>query len=66
MRQAAAGTPLPAMPLAVLAHVRPFDRPGQAEGLQSDMLERVFRAANEWLVTLGSERALLRRQRERP
>jgi pimeloyl-ACP methyl ester carboxylesterase len=52
MRQAAAATALPAMPLAVLAHVRPFDLPGQAEGLSSDALERVLRAANEWLATL--------------
>src|SRR5262245_29054056 len=32
MRQAAATTPLRAMPLAVLAHARPFDLPKEAEG----------------------------------
>jgi pimeloyl-ACP methyl ester carboxylesterase len=52
MRHAAAAAPLQAMPLAVLAHVRPFALPGQAEGLSSDVLEQVLRAANEWLATL--------------
>jgi len=52
IRQAAADTPLRAMPLAVLAHVRPFDLPTQADGVSSDTLERVFRAANEWQATL--------------
>jgi pimeloyl-ACP methyl ester carboxylesterase len=47
MRQAAAATPLPPMPLAVLAHARPFALPGQAEGLSSDELEGI-RAAARW------------------
>jgi pimeloyl-ACP methyl ester carboxylesterase len=52
MRRAAAETPLHSMPLAVLAHVRPFDLPRQAEGVSFDELERIFRAANEWQATL--------------
>ena len=52
MRQAAATTPLGPMPLAVLAHARPFDLPKEAEGFTSDSLELVLRAANEKLATL--------------
>ena len=52
MRQAAATTPLRAMPLAVLAHARPFDLPKEAEGFLSDALESVLRAANQDLATL--------------
>jgi pimeloyl-ACP methyl ester carboxylesterase len=52
MRQAAATTPLGPLPLAVLAHVRPFDLPKEAEGFSSDALESVLRAANENLATL--------------
>ena len=52
MRQAAATTPLGPMPLAVLAHARPFDVPKDAEGLSSDALESVLRAANEDLAML--------------
>jgi pimeloyl-ACP methyl ester carboxylesterase len=52
MRQAAATTPLAPMPLAVLAHARPFDLPEEAEGLSSDALETVLREANEDLATL--------------
>jgi pimeloyl-ACP methyl ester carboxylesterase len=52
MRQAAATTPLGPMPLAVLAHARPFDLPKDAEGFSSDSLELVLRAANEKLATL--------------
>jgi pimeloyl-ACP methyl ester carboxylesterase len=52
MRQAAATTPLRAMPLAVLAHARPFDLPKEAEGFSSDALESVLRAANHDLATL--------------
>jgi hypothetical protein len=52
MRQAAVTTPLGLMPLAVLAHARPFDLPEEAEGLSSDALESVLRAANENLATL--------------
>jgi pimeloyl-ACP methyl ester carboxylesterase len=52
MRQAAARTPLGAMPLAVLAHARPFDLPTEAEGLSSDALEPFLRAANEDMATL--------------
>jgi len=52
MRRAAATTPLGPMPLAVLAHARPFDLPKEAEGFSSDALESVLRAANENLATL--------------
>jgi len=52
MRQAAATTPLRPMPLAVLAHARPFALPEEAEGFSSDALESVLRAANEDLATL--------------
>ena len=53
MRKAAVTTPLGLMPLAVLAHARPFDLPEEAEGLSSDALESVLRAANENLATLA-------------
>jgi|EndMetStandDraft_8_1072994.scaffolds.fasta_scaffold72859_2 pimeloyl-ACP methyl ester carboxylesterase len=52
MRRAAATAPLSPMPLAVLAHARPFDLPKEAEGFSSDALEKVLRAANEKLATL--------------
>ena len=52
MRHAAATTPLGPMPLAVLAHARPFDVPEWAEGFSSDTLEAVLRAANEDMATL--------------
>jgi pimeloyl-ACP methyl ester carboxylesterase len=52
MRQATATSPLRAMPLAVLAHGRPFDLPKEAEGFSSDALESVLRAANKDLATL--------------
>ena len=52
MRQAVANMPLGPMPLAVLAHARPFDLPKEAEGFSSDALESVLRAANEKLATL--------------
>jgi pimeloyl-ACP methyl ester carboxylesterase len=47
MRQATASTPLGPMPLAVLAHARPFDLTENAEGLSSDELESVLRAATD-------------------
>jgi pimeloyl-ACP methyl ester carboxylesterase len=50
MRQAATTTPLAPMPLAVLAHARPFDLPEEAEGFLSDALESVLRVANENLA----------------
>jgi hypothetical protein len=40
------------MPLAVLAHARPFDLPKESEGFSSDALESVLREANEDLATL--------------
>ena len=52
MRHAEATKPLGPMPLAVLAHSRPFDLPNEAEGFSSDALESVLRAANENLATL--------------
>jgi hypothetical protein len=52
MREAASTTLLGPMPLAVLAHTRPFELPKEAEGFSSDALESVLRAANENLATL--------------
>ena len=52
VRHAAGSTPLGPMPLAVLAHARPFELPKEAEGFSSDALESVLRAANENLATL--------------
>lgn len=52
MRQAAATTPLRPMPLAVLAHARPFLVSEKPEGFSSDTLEATLRAANEDLATL--------------
>jgi pimeloyl-ACP methyl ester carboxylesterase len=52
MRRAAATTPLRRMPLAVLAHARPFAMPEKPEGFSSDSLESALRAANENLATL--------------
>jgi pimeloyl-ACP methyl ester carboxylesterase len=52
MRQAAASTPLDPMPLAVLAHARAFDVAEGAEGLSSDTLGPVLRAANKDMATL--------------
>lgn len=52
MREAAAASPLAPMPLAVLAHGRPFPLPADAQGFTSDELEGSLRAANEDLATL--------------
>jgi pimeloyl-ACP methyl ester carboxylesterase len=52
MRSAAVSSPLHPMPLAVLAHGRPFDLTGETEGLSSDALEAVLRTANEQMATL--------------
>jgi pimeloyl-ACP methyl ester carboxylesterase len=52
MRQAAASTPLGPMPLAVLAHGRPFNVTEEVEGFSSRALESVLRAANENMATL--------------
>jgi pimeloyl-ACP methyl ester carboxylesterase len=52
MRQAAATTPLRPMPLAVLAHGRPFALPEKPEGFSPDTLESALRAANENLAML--------------
>jgi pimeloyl-ACP methyl ester carboxylesterase len=52
MRQAEARAPLGPMPLAVLAHARPFDLAEEAEGFSSNALESVLRAANEDMATL--------------
>lgn len=53
MREAAAVTPLPPMPLAVLAHQTPFAVPADAAGFTSEELEGYLRAANEDLATLA-------------
>jgi pimeloyl-ACP methyl ester carboxylesterase len=52
MRQAAATTPLRPMPLAVLAHARPFDIPEKLEELSSITLESTLRAVYEDMTTL--------------
>jgi pimeloyl-ACP methyl ester carboxylesterase len=52
MREAVAASPLPPMPLAVLAHGKPFPVPEGAEGFTPDELEGYLRAANEDLATL--------------
>jgi pimeloyl-ACP methyl ester carboxylesterase len=50
--RAAVATPLAPMPLAVLAHGKPFPVPADAQGFTSDALEAVLRATNEDLATL--------------
>jgi len=40
VRHAAGSTPLGPMPLAVLAHARPFELPKEAEGFSSDCVRR--------------------------
>jgi pimeloyl-ACP methyl ester carboxylesterase len=52
MRQAEVRAPLGPMPLAVLAHARPFDLAEEAEGFSSNALESVLRAANEDMAML--------------
>ena len=47
VREAVAASPLPPMPLAVLAHDRPFAVPEGAQGFTSAELEAFLRAANE-------------------
>jgi len=47
VREAVAATPLPSMPLAVLAHNRPFAVPEGAQGFTSAKLEAFLLAANE-------------------
>ena len=53
IRRAAAAAPLPALPLAVLAHGRPFELPGPVEGLSPEAMERLYRASYEWQATLA-------------
>jgi pimeloyl-ACP methyl ester carboxylesterase len=52
MREAVASKPLGPMPLAVLAHARPFDLAEQAEGFSSTALDSILRAANEDMAKL--------------
>ena len=52
VREAVAASPLAPMPLAVLAHGRPFAVPEGAQGFSSDELERYLLAANEAQATL--------------
>jgi len=52
VREAVAASPLAPMPLAVLAHGRPFPLPEEAQGFTSESLEAFLRAANEDLATL--------------
>ena len=48
MREAVAASPLPPMPLAVLAHGKPFAAAGQTrQGFTPGELEAFLRAANE-------------------
>jgi pimeloyl-ACP methyl ester carboxylesterase len=52
VREAVAASPLRPMPLAVLAHGRPFPLPDDAQEFTSEELEAYLRAANENLATL--------------
>lgn len=52
VREAVAASPLPPMPLAVLARGRPFNLPEGQQEFTSDELEGYLRAANEALATL--------------
>jgi pimeloyl-ACP methyl ester carboxylesterase len=52
IRRAVFSSPLRPMPLAVLAHGRPFELTGETEGFTSDELESVLRTANEQMATL--------------
>jgi pimeloyl-ACP methyl ester carboxylesterase len=52
VREAVTASPLRPMPLAVLAHSRPFPVPEGAQGFTTDELEGYLLAANEGLATL--------------
>jgi pimeloyl-ACP methyl ester carboxylesterase len=52
VREATAASPLRSMPLAVLAHGRPFAVPEDAQGFTARSLEAFLREANEDLATL--------------
>jgi pimeloyl-ACP methyl ester carboxylesterase len=52
MREATAASPLRPMPLAVLAHGKPFPQAAEAPGFTAGELEGYLRAANEDLATL--------------
>ena len=52
MREATAASPLQPMPLAVLAHGKPFPQSAEAPGFASGELEGFFRAGNADLATL--------------
>jgi pimeloyl-ACP methyl ester carboxylesterase len=52
MRRAAVSNPLRPMPLAVLAHGRPFELTGETEDFSSYESEAVLRTANEQMATL--------------
>lgn len=52
VREAVATTPLRPMPLAVLAHGKPFPQSADAPGFASGELEAIFLKANEDLATL--------------
>ena len=52
VREAVAASPLAPMPLAVLAHGRPFPQSAEAPGFTSGELEGFFLAGNEDLATL--------------
>jgi pimeloyl-ACP methyl ester carboxylesterase len=52
MRQAAGAQPLPAVPLAVLAHSQPFGLSEDQLGFSPEALEVAWRAAQERLATL--------------
>jgi pimeloyl-ACP methyl ester carboxylesterase len=52
VREATVASPLRPMPLAVLAHGKPFAVPEDAQGFTSRSLEAFLRAANEDLATL--------------
>ena len=68
MRQLTATSPLRPMPLAVLAHGRPFalpKDPALSQGFTSKEIEPLLLAANQAQAGAGARRALLPRERER-
>ena len=66
MREAVAASPLPPLPLAVLAHGKPFSQSADAPGFAPGELEEVPAGGERSAGRPGPERALHRGQRERP
>ena len=66
MREAVAASPLPPMPLAVLAHGKPIIVLDEKQGFTTAEWEALQQASHENLATLVPRSALHRGQRERP